>query len=453
MNERIEIAEKIVTNKDKKEWKKFLKIYLVLAILFLVMFTMRATVTILQVFVPDMTIFFEMGEEAKLTIIFTIYNMSAAAISLFVGPLSEKIGYKIMIYTGMIVFASAMMISTLAIDFWMLALGQSLAGIGAALFGPSVIAYASDYFPKEKSSTAIGIIMSSFYVATIIVVPINSYIADLLNWRWGVGIMVILGFLVAILIILIVPRLKQIRSKEEEEEEETIEDITTDSVKPQSYMDRVKIVLKNKYAIGTFFITLFQRGGLFAMTALLSTWILDEFSIEDNYVSGLILMGAGIAALTSNSIFSWLSDKFERKRWVILVGTGLTALWIGIFPLLAFSKPLAIFGFILVNFFGGISMGSYNAFVAEVEPKAKGTTISINNTFGQFSQAIAIAIIARVIYARIINRSYSRFSAYSYSGFAAMGFLTIAVILMIFFVKPKKEAIIVNKNEQHKIKE
>jgi predicted MFS family arabinose efflux permease len=444
MDERIDIAEKPDTKEAKKAWKDFLNIYLVLAILFLVMFTMRATITILQVFVPDMALeFLGENQEANLTIIFTIYTMSAAAVSLFVGPISERIGYKIMIYTGMIIFAGSMTLATFAVDFWMLVLGQVFGGIGAALFGPSVITYASDYFPKEKSSTAIGIIMSSFYVAIIVLVPITSYIADLLVWQWGIGIMAILSFLVAILIILFVPRIKL--KKSDIETDDSINEPIPDVKETLRYINRVKIVLKNRFAVGTFFITLFQRGGLFAMTALLSTWIKNDFGIEEKYVSGLILMGAGIAALVSNSLFSWLADKFDGKRWVILVGTGLTALWIGIFPLISVSLPMAIFGFVLVNFFGGISMGSYNAFVAEVEPSAKGTTVSINNTFGQFSQAIAVAIISRVIYSKTSN--------YSYSGIAALCFLAIALILMLFFVKPKKVEISVDKNEEHKINE
>ena len=169
------------------------------------------------------------------------------------------------------------------------------------------------------------------------------------------------------------------------------------------------------------------------------------------YLLSIIALVTGTAAVYMALIklfpVQWLYyHYFIRKPivWVILVGTGLTGLWIGIFPLLAVSFPMAIFGFVLLNFFGGITMGSYNAFVAEVEQEAKGTTISINNTFGQISQAIAVAIISRLIYARTKN--------YSYSGFVAMGFYAITVILMIFFVKPKKKVIKVSANEQHKVK-
>jgi predicted MFS family arabinose efflux permease len=433
VSENLDTQKNHLSDEDDKFWQKFLRIYLVLALLFLVMFTMRATVTILQVFVPDISSTFTM-EEGDLAIIFTIYNITAAVVSLFSGPISERIGYKTMVYAGMFIYAIAIAITAFAPaeHFWVLALGQSFAGIGAAFFGPSNIAYASDYFPKERSSTAIGIIMSSFYVATIVAVPINAYVAQLLNWRWGVGIMAILALLVAILILLLVPRLKSRKTKQPFELNNTTNENKIEDEKSKTYINRITTVLKDKFAVGTFFITLFQRGGLFAMTTLLSTWILNEFS-RDKVTSGLILMGAGIAAITSNSFFSWLADKKHAKRLVILLGTGLTGVWIGIFPLISVNFGMAVFGFVLLNFFGGISMGSYNAFVAEVSPNAKGTAVSINNTFGQFSQAIAVAIIARVI--------YKQFENYSYCGYAAMGFLLISFVLMIFFVKPKKEPI------------
>jgi predicted MFS family arabinose efflux permease len=439
VNEKLDINEKTPTKSKKDFWDNFLKIYLILALLFLVMFTIRATVTIMQVFVPDISLTFEMTE-GKLAVIFTIYNMFAAFFSLFVGPLSEKIGYKIMIYSGMFIYAVAIAFSAFAPDFWMIALGQALGGIGAAGFGPAIIAYASDYFPKEKSSTAIGIIMSSFYVATIVAVPINTYVAKLLDWRWAVGIMAILSLLVAILIISFIPRLKKRKPKDQELVSELEEPIEEPIKEQNYYISRLKIVLKNKYAVGTFFITLFQRGGLFAMTTLLSTWMENEFG-KDRLTSGLILMGAGIAALTSNTLFSWLADKYKGKRIVIIVGTGLTGLWIGIFPLISVNFGMAVFGFVLLNFFGGISMGSYNAFVAEAAPQSKGTAVSINNTFGQFSLAIAVAIIARVIYDRYVN--------YAFCGYAALGFYVIAFILMLFFIKPKKVILQNNKTAEN----
>ncbi|NHJ38756.1 MAG: MFS transporter, partial [Asgard group archaeon] len=188
---------------------------------------------------------------------------------------------------------------------------------------------------------------------------------------------------------------------------------------------------------------LFQRGGLFAMTTLLSTWMENTFN-KDRVTSGLILMGAGIAALTSNTLFSWLADRNIGKRVVILIGTGLTGLWIGIFPLISINFGMAVFGFILLNFFGGISMGSYNAYVAEVAPESKGTAVSINNTFGQFSIAVAVAIIARVI--------YDRFENYAYCRYVAFGFLIIAFILMLIFVRSKEITLQNKRKNEQKIK-
>ena len=193
-------------SEKQKAWKNFLKMYLVLAVLFLIMFAMRSTVTILQVYVPDISATFSMTE-GRLAIIFTIYNITAAIFSLIVGPIIERIGYKIIMYTGMFTYAFAIGLSAIAPQFWLLALAQAIGGIGASFFGPATIAYAGDYFPKEKLSTAIGLIMSSFYVATIVAVPINAYIAELLNWQWGVGVMAILSFLVFVLILFFIPKI------------------------------------------------------------------------------------------------------------------------------------------------------------------------------------------------------------------------------------------------------
>ncbi len=422
--------------KNDKSWKSFLKVNLILAVLFLVMFTMRSTVTILQVFVPNLSTSFEVTE-GTITIMFAIYNLSAAIVSLLIGPIVERFGYKLMMYTGMFIFATATMFSTFATEFWMMATAQAVAGIGAACFGPANIAYAGDYFPKAKRTTAIGLIMSSFYIGSIVAVPINTFVADLLDWQWSVRIMSIFSFLVFLMIVFIIPRIKGkkiidlFKLKECNVDSNETSPMKNEQLENQielSYFNRMKRVLSNKYALGTFFITLFQRGGLFAMTTLLSTWLYKKFQLETTTI-GFIFMGAGIAALISNTFFSWLADKVGKKL-IIIVGTSLTAIWIGIFPLISFTSNLAIVNILILNFVGAISMGSYNAFITEVTPSSKGTALAINNTFGQISQAAAAAILGKIIFDFTGN--------YIYCGYTAMGFYIVSVILMFFFVRPKE---------------
>ncbi|MBK5112472.1 MAG: MFS transporter [Candidatus Heimdallarchaeota archaeon] len=424
----------------ERNWKNFLKMYLVLGVLFLIMFTMRSTLTSLQMFVPYISA--SISEPVEIVVImFIVYSSTAAVFSLFVGPITERIGYKIVMNTGMFIFTIAIMLIALAPKFWVMAVGEGIAGIGGACFGPAAIAYAGDYFPKKQLSTAIGLIMSSFYVGTIVAVPLIAFVAEKLVWQWGIGIMAILSFIVSVLILLIVPRIKgkRIKAVDADFEKETeFEDITKEisQNENQSYFARMKLVLKNKYAVGTFFITLFQRGGLFGMITLLSTWLTQE-DFWNNFDTGLnktqvglVFLGGGVAALISNTIFSYVADKIGRRR-IILIGTSLTGITIGLFPLIGEitrNMPLAIAGIITINFFGGVAMGSYNAFITQIIPKSKATTVAINSSFGQVSQLMANALIATVVWNLTGN--------YAYCGFVALGFFTITVILMLFIVKP-----------------
>ncbi|MHA1121779.1 MAG: MFS transporter [Candidatus Heimdallarchaeota archaeon] len=426
----------------EKNWKNFLKIYLVLGVLFLIMFTMRSTVTALQMFVPYISD--SIGEPIEIVVImFIVYSATAAVFSLLVGPLMERIGYKIVMYTGMFIFAVAIMLLAIATSFWLMAFSQAIAGIGGACFGPAAIAYAGDYFPKKKLSTAIGLIMSSFYVATIVAVPLIALVAEKLIWQWGVGIMAILSFIVFVLIMLIVPRIKgkritPVADKNEKipEQEEAKSEVLQNNDEGLSYFTRMKLVLQNKYALGVFFITLFQRGGLFGMITLLSTW-LDQDTFWNGYDAGLsktqiglVFLGGGVAALISNTIFSYIADKIGKRK-IIITGTILTGISIILFPFLGEitrNIPMAISGIILVNFFAGISMGSYNAYVTQVVPKSKGTAVAINNAFGQISLLMANALIATFVW----NLSEN----FAYCGLVALGFYLVTVILMFIFVKP-----------------
>ncbi len=426
----------------EKNWKSFLKMYLVLGVLFLIMFTMRSAATSFQMFVPYISE--TIGEPVEVIVImFLVYSLTAAISSLLVGPLTERIGYKIVMYAGMFIFAVAIMLSAIAMKFWILAFSQAIAGIGGACFGTAAIAYAGDYFPKNKLSTAIGLIMSSFYVATIVAVPLIALVAEKLSWQWGLGILTILSFLVFVLILLIIPRIKGKRIELDDdniekkpEHEEAKSEVIQNNEEVHSYLTRMKLVLQNKYALGAFFITLFQRGGLFGMLTLLSTW-LDQDGFWNGFDTGLsktqiglVFLGGGVAALISNTIFSYVADKIGKRK-IIIIGTTLTGISIFVFPLLGEitrNIPLAISGIIIVNLFGGISMGSYNAFITQVAPQSKGTAVAINNAFGQISLLMANALIATFVWN--ISKNYA------YCGLVALGFYIVTVILMFIFVKP-----------------
>ncbi|MHA1442164.1 MAG: MFS transporter [Candidatus Heimdallarchaeota archaeon] len=422
------------SSEEKSRWHNFLKIYLVIAILFLVMFTMRSTITMLQIYVPKFVDTFDQTK-GNITFMFTIYNLTAAVISFIAGPITKKVGYKLMIFTGMGIFALATGLSVFATKYWMIASCQSLAGFGAALFGPANIAYAGDYFDDKRKATAIGLIMSSFYISSIITAPINSIIADKINWRWGVGMMAIIGLITFILILLLLPKIKGKNKTEDtpinEQKANDETELPVSRTEDTSYVLSLRKVLSNKYAVGTFFITLFQRGGLFAMTALLSTWLDDKFGLSTTE-TGYFFLGAGVAALISNTLFSWISNKIG-KRTIIIVGTTLTGIWIGIFPIISVNVTMAVISIIILNFFGAMSMGSYNTFITEVSPDNKGTAVAINNTFGQLSQAGVVFLFGKIIY----DLTDNQFS-YMYCGFAAMGIFLICIILMLIFVRPKK---------------
>ena len=429
------------TSSKEKNWKSFLKMYLVLGVLFLIMFVMRSTATSLQMFVPYISI--TIAEPVEIiAIMFIVYSVTAAVFSLLVGPLTERIGYKIVMYVGMFTFAVAVMLLAIATKFWLMCFSQAIAGIGGACFGPAAIAYAGDYFPKKKLSTAIGLIMSSFYVATIVAVPILALVAEKLSWQWGLGIMAILCFIVFILILLIIPRIQGKRIKPAEdriEKKSLLEEVNSETIDDSNnipnYLSRMKLVLKNKYALGAFFITLFQRGGLFGMITLLSTWLTQE-SFWDGFNDGLsktqvglVFLGGGVAALISNTVFSYIADRIGKRK-IIIFGTILAGISLTLVSFLGEytrNMPLAIAGVIIVNFCAGISMVSYNAFITQVAPKSKATAVAINNAFGHTSLIMANALIATFVWNLTEN--------YAYCGLIALGFYIITVILMLFIVK------------------
>lgn len=100
--------------------------------------------------------------------------LSASAFGIFAaaalgGILADKIGRKPVVVAGVFVFGLGSLSTLLAGDLTMLCAARILTGIGLGAAMPNVLAYASDYSPKEMKKRAIGFI----YCA----IPIGGFLA------------------------------------------------------------------------------------------------------------------------------------------------------------------------------------------------------------------------------------------------------------------------------------
>src|SRR5262245_35277737 len=117
-------------------------------------------------------------------IIVTTYSLAAAAFALVAGPLSDRIGRKKVLVSGLFLFAIASFSTYHVSTLNALVILRAATGLSAGTLSTCALSYAGDHYPYEQRGRAMGILSMGYFVAFVIGVPLGAFAASRLGWHW-----------------------------------------------------------------------------------------------------------------------------------------------------------------------------------------------------------------------------------------------------------------------------
>src|SRR3989454_2171039 len=120
-------------------------------------------------------------------IIVTSYSVAAAAFALFVGPVSDRVGRKKVLVSGLAVFSLASFLTYHVSTFNALIILRAMTGLAAGTLSTSALSFAGDYYPYEQRGRAMGILSMGYFVAFVVGVPAGALAASRWGWQWVFG--------------------------------------------------------------------------------------------------------------------------------------------------------------------------------------------------------------------------------------------------------------------------
>jgi predicted MFS family arabinose efflux permease len=112
-----------------------------------------------------------------------VYGLATAVSALFLVPHVDRIEpHRALIY-GLVIFAIALGISSLAPSLIVLCTGQALAGVAAGCALPSIYALSVDVAPRGRESETLGIVLIGWTLSLVLGVSLAALIADQFSWR------------------------------------------------------------------------------------------------------------------------------------------------------------------------------------------------------------------------------------------------------------------------------
>jgi predicted MFS family arabinose efflux permease len=241
-------------------------------------------------------------------IIVTTYSLAAAAFALIVGPLSDRIGRKKILISGLAVFALTSFLTYHVSTFGTLIILRGVTGLSAGTLSTSALSFAGDYYPYHQRGRAMGVLSMGYFVAFVVGVPAGALAAARLGWQWVFASLAIGSVLVLVIALAGLPQ-----------------DPNTHRL-TRSRLAAVEHFQKRDRLSGIVaaFLT---SGGIVGFLTYIGAWLNSVQGVSVERI-GLLFMFAGIGAVVASPFSGWLSDHAGKRTVIVLANVVLAALFI-----------------------------------------------------------------------------------------------------------------------------
>ena len=328
-------------------------------------------------------------------IIVTTYSLAAAAFALFVGPLSDRIGRKKVLISGLALFTLTSFLTYHVSSFNTLVILRAMTGLAAGTLSTCALSFAGDYYPYEQRGRAMGVLSMGYFVAFVVGVPIGALAAARLGWQAVFGGLSVVGSAMFFVALARLPTGRpEVKSS-------------------RSHLRLIDHFRKSDRLAGVIaaFLT---SGGVVGFLTYVGAWLKTSYDIGVDRI-GLLFMVSGIAAAAASPISGWLSDH-AGKRTVIIWSNVLLAFLFVIVARAGWGVWLVL-GIAALSIAAGARQAPLHALTTEiVGSEIRGEYIAIRNAASQLGIATVATLSA---------------SAFDSSGFTAVALIAAFVTLLI----------------------
>ena len=315
--------------------------------------------------------------EALLGTLGTAYVAMLALFALIIGPISDKVGRRVVLLIGTGCMVAALALHVLAFDYYSLLFLRALAGASGGLLSGAAVAYVGDYFPYQQRGWANGWIMSGMAVGQILGIPLGTILAGEFGFRipflWFAVMMAGSFFLIWF-------RVPQPDVRRDNQP-------LSISRALNNYLD----LLKNREIASACAVYCLMFLGILLFVFYLPTWLEDSVGLSTNDIAGMFLVG-GIASVLTGPQAGKLSDRFGRKPLIITSCLGL-AISMVLTTVIIQSLWMAYLVFFISMILVAMRISPLQALLtALVSADRRGTLMSLAVAVGQAGSVIGTAI-------------------------------------------------------------
>ncbi len=356
--------------------------YLILAALWLMMFSASSQLIIMVPILP------EIGETLGVNafwrgMLLTSYALSLGVSALLTGPASDRIGRQKILLYGTGLMAVTLALHTVAANYVLLLGMRLLAGVAGGMLSGGSVAYVGDYFPYDKRGWANGWVMSGTAFGQVAGIPIGKVLATSFGYRWPFLMFAVTMGGAAVLIWRYVPRANA--------------HLDDEPLTPRRVVRKYRRVMAGSAVMGAVGAYFLMFGGLGLFTAFLPTWLETDIGISGYEVALLFAIG-GTANVLASPLAGTISDRMGRKPLVVGACLALSlCIFIAPFVITGFTEAAVLFFLAMVTV--GVRISPLQSLLTALVPaRRRGLLMGLAISIGQAGFGIG-SFVASATYA------------------------------------------------------
>ncbi|KMY51192.1 MFS transporter [Peribacillus loiseleuriae] len=311
----------------------------------------------------------------------TVYALSHAFGALVLVMLTTKFERKRVLLSSMLIFIVGNIVAFFSYNFGMLMFSRIVLAMSGGLYFVIATIYAAQLAEPAKRGSAIATVITGFTVSLVLGVPIGTFIASFMDWRYVFLFIASITLIDLIVLNKYIPKLKGNKSI---------------SLKQQL------LVIRDKQIISGLFTTLFWILGYTMVFTYIAPLLnkLADFSIEKISTALLVL---GVFAFIGSRLGGYAADKWGPVRTVYI---SLIVHSVALFFLTATSiSTIGVFIIIMVWGTAAWTTTPANQFyLISLKPQSSEIVLSFNTAIMNIGMTLGAGIGGLVIeYASVLN--------------------------------------------------
>ncbi len=391
-----------------------------LLLLALLQFTNIMDFMIMMPLGPQLMRLFQIGPD-QFSMAVSAYTISAGISGIAGAFWLDRLDRKqalLLMYGGFLV---GTLCCALAPSYILLVTARIVTGAFGGILGAIVFSIVADTIPESRRGSAMGIVSTSFSMASVFGVPFGLYLATLLGWHAPFYAIVIIGLIIYAVLVKVLPPM---RAHFQHHHLHT------------SRWANVMAVLNDAVVRRSLLFMVLLMFGQFSIIPFISPYMVANVGISEKYLPFIYFFG-GAATIISSPLVGKISDAVGKPKVFTFFAI------IAVIPVLiitnlpAVSLPLVL---VLTTFFFIVTNGRMVPAMAiastVVSPERRGTFMSINSSVMQMASGIASFIAGQIV----IKSETGALLHYPYVGYmsAIAGIMCLAMLPVL--LKSQKNA-------------